>query len=89
VYFDGSDVGLSDNGNEDVDAAAIRSTGALLLSTLGAVSVPGVSGADEDVLQFVPTQIGPTTSGTYAMYLDLSAVGIAASENVGSVEYKE
>jgi hypothetical protein len=82
-------VGLSDNGNEDVDAVAIRSNGVILLSTLGNVSVPGVSGANEDVLQFTPTQLGSTTSGTYMMYLDLSALGIATSEDVGSVEYKE
>ena len=89
LYFDGSDVSLTDNGNEDVDAVAVRSTGVILLSTLSAVSVPGVSGADEDVLQFTPTQLGPATSGSYSMYLDLSAIGIATSENVGAVEYKE
>jgi hypothetical protein len=89
VYFDGSDVGLTDNGSEDVDAVAIRSSGVILLSTLGAFSVPGVTGDDEDVIGFTPTQLGSTTSGTYLMYLDLSTLGIATSENVGAVEYKE
>ncbi len=89
VYFDGSDVGLSDNGNEDVDAAAIRPGGTILLSTIGNFSVPGVSGADEDVIQFTPTSLGGSTAGSYAAFLDLSALGIAASEDVGSVEWKE
>lgn len=61
----------------------------VLLSTLGNFSVTGVSGADEDVVQFTPTALGGTTSGTYAMYLDLSALGISTSEDVGSVELKE
>ncbi len=89
IYFDGSDVGLSDNGSEDVDAVAFHSSGGILLSTLGNVSVPGVTGADEDVLLFMPTQLGSKTSGTYSMYLDLSTLGIATSENVGAIEYKQ
>lgn len=88
VYFDGSDVSLSDNGNEDVDAASILPDGRILLSTIGNVSVPGVSGANEDVLRFTPTTLGATTSGTYAMYLDLSTLGIATGADVGSVDYK-
>jgi len=89
VYFDGSDVGLSDNGNEDVDAAAIRSDGAILLSTIGNFSVPGVAGANEDIVRFSPTALGSATSGAYSMYLDLSALGIATSEDVGSVHLVE
>jgi len=89
IHFDGSDVSLSDNGNEDVDAAAIRPTGAILLSTIGNFAVPGVSGANEDVLQFTPTTLGSSTSGTYSMHLDLSALGIATSEDVGAVEFKD
>ncbi len=88
VYFDGSDVGLSDGGSEDLDAAGLRSTGALLLSTLGTVSVPGVAAEDEDVLSFTGT-FGPTTSGTYTLFLDLSALGIATGEDVTALEYKE
>lgn len=89
MHFDGSDVNLSDNGNEDVDAADIRADGRILLSTLGNFSVHGVNGGDEDVIRFTPMQLGSNTSGSYTMFLDLSTLGIATSADVGSVEYKE
>lgn len=88
MYFDGSDVGLSASGNEDVDAAALLPSGNLLLSTLGTMNVTGLSAADEDVVQFTPTSLGSTTAGSFSMYLDLSTLGIATTANVGSVEYK-
>jgi alpha-tubulin suppressor-like RCC1 family protein len=87
LHFDGSDVGLADNGAEDADAAAVMG-GDLLLSTTGEVSVPGVTGANEDVLRFTPLTLGGTTSGTWAMHLDLSELGIPASADVGAVEWK-
>ncbi len=88
-YFDGSDVGLGSNSNEDVDALAATAAGNLLLSTLGSFSVPGLSGSDEDIFQFNPTSLGTNTAGTYQMYLDLSTKGIATSANVGAVEIVE
>jgi subtilisin family serine protease len=88
MYFDGSDVGYAADGNEDVDAAAITPSGTLLLSTIGNFSVPGLTGANEDVIQFTPTSLGSTTAGTSTMYLDLSTLGIATGADVGSVEYK-
>lgn len=88
MYFDGSDVGLSASGNEDVDAASTTPSGTLLLSTLGNFSVTGLSGADEDVIQFTPTSLGSTTAGSFSMYLDLSTLGISTGADVGSVEYK-
>jgi hypothetical protein len=84
MHFDGSDVGLSTT-NEDIDAAGMTNTGQLLLSTLGNFSVPGVSGADEDVLRFTGT-FGSTTSGSYTMFLDLSTIGIATTADVAAVE---
>jgi 6-phosphogluconolactonase (cycloisomerase 2 family) len=48
MYFDGGNVGLTTNA-EDIDAAAVGSDGKIYLSTLTNFSVPGVSGADEDV----------------------------------------
>jgi endonuclease I/fibronectin type 3 domain-containing protein len=88
-YFDGSDVGLSTNNNEDVDAACVTSSGEILLSTLGAFSVTGVSGDDEDVFQFTPTALGTATSGSFAAFLDLSTLGIATSADVNAVEALE
>jgi hypothetical protein len=82
-YFDGSDVGLS-NSSEDIDAVGFTPDGRLVISTEGAVAVTGVSGADEDLLVFTATQLGATTSGTWAMYFDGSDVGLSntASEDV-------
>jgi sugar lactone lactonase YvrE len=86
MYFDGSDVGLGDTG-EDLDGVAVDAQGRLLLSTSAAFAVPGLSGAAEDVFVFTPTALGQTTSGTYAptLYFDGSAFGLAGN-NVGDIE---
>jgi subtilisin family serine protease len=89
MYFDGSDVGLATTADEDVDGAGLDSAGNILLSTLGPFSVTGVSGDDEDVLEFAPTSLGSTTAGTYSMFLDLSAIGIDPTEDVGELELIE
>jgi hypothetical protein len=85
-YFDGSDVGLSTTG-ENIDAIDRLADGRLLISTTGGFSVPGVSGADEDILVFTPTALGSTTSGTWALYFDGSDVGLAdsSSEDIGGL----
>ena len=57
MYFDGSDVGLS-NSNENIDAAAVDAAGRIYLSTTGNFAAAGVSGADEDVFVFNPTTLG-------------------------------
>ena len=75
-YFDGSDVGLTKN-DEDIDALALLPDGRLLISVFGNVTVPDVSGKDEDLLVFTPSQLGADTSGTWAMYFDGSDVGLA------------
>lgn len=74
-YFDGSDAGLSTS-DEDVDAIAPLPDGRLLVSTLGAVKVPGVNAADEDLLVFNGVLGSATTAGTWALYLDSSDVGV-------------
>ena len=78
LHFDGSDVGLTTNA-EDVDAIDMLANGHLLLSTTGSVSVPGVSAAEQDVLEFTPSSLGAATTGTWAWYFDGSDVGLAAS----------
>jgi hypothetical protein len=79
LYFDGSDVGLS-NSDEDVDALDVLPDGRLLISTGGSFSVSGVSGDDKDVLVFTPTALGGTTTGTWALYFDGSDVGLTTSD---------
>ncbi len=87
-HFDGSDVGLGGNSAEDVDAAALTVAGNLLFSTVGSFSVTGLTGADEDVVEFAGT-FGTATSGTFAMRRDLSALGIASGEDIGSLHLVE
>ncbi len=82
MYFDGSDVGLADTNNEDVDALDVASNGNIYLSTLGDFAVTGVAGADEDVFICMPTSIGDVTTCTYSpsLYFDGSTWGLAAND---------
>jgi hypothetical protein len=77
MYFDGSDVGLADTNNEDIDALDVDPNGAIYLSTLGDFSVTGVSGSDEDVFICSPTSLGSVTACNYSstLYFDGSAWG--------------
>jgi myo-inositol-hexaphosphate 3-phosphohydrolase/PKD repeat protein len=79
LYFDASDVGLT-NSNEDVDAVELLADGRLLMSTTGQFTVPGVSGEDEDLVAFRPTSLGPTTAGTWELYFDGSDVGLTSGD---------
>ena len=76
LYFDGSDVGLSTNG-EDIDSVYLLANGNLLISTIGSHNVPGdIIGQDEDLLLFTPTNLGASTTGTWSRYFDGSDVGL-------------
>jgi hypothetical protein len=79
-YFDGSDVGLTTNG-EDIDGLALASNGDLIISTIGSHSVTGASGNDEDLIRFSPTSLGSSTSGTWTPYFDGSDVGLSTSSS--------
>ncbi|MCP3978832.1 MAG: hypothetical protein GY716_05810, partial [bacterium] len=87
-HFDGSDVGLGGNSAEDVDAATFTAGGELLLSTVGSFAVTGLSGADEDVARFTGS-FGSSTSGTFSMRQDLTALGIISNEDIGSMHVVE
>jgi subtilisin family serine protease len=77
VYFDGSDVGLS---SFDIDALAVLPGGQVLLSLTAAGTIGGVSADDSDILQFTPVTLGPSTSGTWALYFDGSDVGLSTND---------
>jgi hypothetical protein len=77
-YLDGSDVGL-DTSSERIDAIAIAPDGRLIVSTNGSPNVPGVTGADEDLLAFSPTSLGANTAGSWSLYFDGSDVGLDAN----------
>jgi hypothetical protein len=81
LFFDGSDVGLTTDG-EDVDAITVdERNGRLMLSILSTGSVRGNAGEfvveDEDVLEFRGT-LGPNTQGTFGVNLDGSQVGLTS-----------
>ena len=75
MYFDGSDVGLTQNG-EDIDSVSLLADGRLLISTLGSYSVPGATGRDEDLTFFTPTNLGTSTTGSWSRYFDGSDVDL-------------
>ncbi|HED66138.1 MAG TPA: PKD domain-containing protein, partial [Planctomycetes bacterium] len=77
-YFDGSDVGLTTNG-EDIDGIYEAADGSLRISTLGAFKQGGKTWRDEDVVQFVPSSLGSNTAGTWSLYFDGSDIGFNAS----------
>jgi hypothetical protein len=86
LLLDGEDVGL-DATSENIDALELLSNGHLLVSTTGSFSVPGLSGKDEDVIELTPGVLGATSTGSWSMRLDGSAVGLeAAGEDVDAVE---
>ncbi len=74
VYLDGEDVGITG----DIDAVHSLPDGSTLISLNSTTSLPGVGTVNgEDIVRFVPTSIGATTSGTFEMYLDGSDVGLS------------
>jgi hypothetical protein len=84
LFFDGSDVGLGNNGGEDVDAFEILSDGSVVVSVIGAPTatpdVPGITGeADEDLLRCTGT-FGSATSCTWSMYFEGSDVGLSTND---------
>ncbi|MEK6677561.1 MAG: hypothetical protein AABZ47_18145, partial [Planctomycetota bacterium] len=90
LYIDGSDVGMSNSGTaENIDGAAMSLAGNFLFSTVGNFSVAGVSGSNEDVVEFLPTSTGATTAGAFMMLLDLSTLGINVAADIGSLEIVE
>ena len=81
LYFDGSDVGLADNSQEDVDALGVGPNGVIYLSTLGDFSVTNVSGSDEDIFSCTPGLLGDvTTCNSFALYFDGSTWGLTAND---------
>ena len=83
LYFDGSDVGLATNDNEDIDALDILESAGnprLFFSTVGNFAVAGASGANEDVLAFNQTTVGSNTAGTFGpgLAFDGSVYGLGA-----------
>ena len=71
-----------------MDAAGFNLAGEMAFSTVGNFSVAGLSGTDEDIADFAGA-FGESTDGVFSMVLDLSALGINANEDVGSLHVVE
>lgn len=81
MYFDGSDVGLSDTTGEDIDAMDVLN-GDLFLSTTADFLTNGASsGAGEDIFICTPTSLGDVTACNFAasLFFDGSAWGLAGN----------
>jgi cell division septation protein DedD len=81
MYFDGSDVGLSETSGEDIDALDVVGSN-IYLSTQDVFSVTGLGGADEDVFVCAATSLGDVTACNYSptLYFDGSTWGLDAND---------
>lgn len=86
LYFDGSDVGVA---NADLDAFAFLPDGSILMSFDKAIQFPTLGLVDDsDLVKFIPTQLGSTTSGAFEFFFDGSAVDLSnGSEDIDAVIY--
>ncbi|MEM7031452.1 MAG: clostripain-related cysteine peptidase [Chloroflexota bacterium] len=84
-FLDGSDVGLSTNG-EDIDAISFTPTGRLVVSTSSNVNIGPVQGDSNDLLIFTETQFGQHTQGSWQIYLDGDADDIGLDEDVDHIK---
>jgi hypothetical protein len=79
--FDGSDVGMSNGGGEDLNAVSFDAAGDLWFSTVGDFVSGSASGTDEDLARFSGT-FGSATAGAVTVELRLASFGIASGEDV-------
>jgi hypothetical protein len=84
LYFDGSDVGLNSNSNEDINGTSVDpSTGQIYLTTVGNFSVTGVSGTGGDIFICTPGSLGSNTACTFSMYWVAADHGFAGETSDG------
>lgn len=83
LYFDGSDVGLTTNG-EDINALSKSPEGHLIIGTNGKAGVPGLSATKRDLMRFVPATngLGANTLGTFSLYLNGSGIGLTTNSEL-------
>jgi hypothetical protein len=88
IWFDGSDVGLS-TGDEDVDALGVDGGGKVGLSTLGAMSVPGLTAGGRDVAGFTGTSVGAATAGTFdaTPIVGGAGLGLGRTQNISAFDF--
>jgi len=80
--FDMSDV----SSGTEINAFALLDDGSALLSYAAATTVAGISVDDSDILRFIPTSTGDSTTGTFELYFDGSTVGLTTNgEDIDAV----
>ena len=82
MHFDGSDVGLTHQSQERLDAGFPRADGSILLSTRGNLDANGFSAARGDLVTFHPASTGDTTAGWFDVFLAATQMGLASGTNV-------
>jgi PKD repeat protein len=86
MHFDGSDVGLDGSSKRDVRAFELLANGDILLSVNGATTLPDVGSVDaSDIVRFNGTA-GPSTSGTFSLYLRGADVGLGG-ESIDAIGF--
>lgn len=84
ILFRGSQVGLS-GAQGNIDAVSALYLGGsfphLLISTVGQVTVSGISAGNFDVLRFAPTSLGTTTRGSFFRFFSGASVGLNDNVN--------
>lgn len=92
-FFDGSDVGLAKN---DVDAFEVQTDGSTPLGVVLLLSfdqkfrnLPGVGAVeDADIVKFIPTKLGSTTTGSFVLWLDGSTRGLdTPNEDIDAIAF--
>jgi secreted trypsin-like serine protease len=89
LFFDGSDVGLSDAfGTLTINAFSVVSPNQILLSFAQTGGILGFGNFDDsDIVQFTATSLGEATQGTWSYYFDGSDVGLTRSgEDIDALE---
>jgi hypothetical protein len=82
LYFDGSDVGIT----QDINAFHLEDDGTLLLSFGSNFTLAGFGAVTwGDIVRFTPTSLGETTAGSFAWVLDGSDVGLASNANIDAI----
>lgn len=78
LYLDGSDIGLTSNG-EDISGLAKTDDGRLIVSTVGKVVVAGLTASKWDLIVFnpAPNGYGADTAGEWSLYVAGSSIDLS------------
>ncbi len=83
LYFDGGN--LFSNNNEDIDAVYIRDNGNIILSTTGGATLGGISFADGDLIEYIPSTDSASLffdESNFSGGADIDGVHILANGNI-------